>query len=93
MTIHDETKAHALAVAGKILVAMKAFYGCPHYRLTQSVVKLFTGEDVPLRAAARALEEARLRAAFFRRTAYPTIWVRGRPPDGSISQKLIGDVP
>ena len=45
--IHDETKAHALAVAGKVLAAMKAFYGCPHYRLTQNLVKLVTGKDAP----------------------------------------------
>ena len=25
---------------------MKALYGCPRYRLTQSVVKFFTGADV-----------------------------------------------
>ena len=42
----DESKAHALAVAGKTLVAMKAFYGRPRYRLTQSVVRFFTGEGV-----------------------------------------------
>jgi hypothetical protein len=44
--IRDESKAHALAVAGKTLVAMKAFYGRPRYRLTQSVVRFFTGEGV-----------------------------------------------
>lgn len=46
VTIRDEARAQALAVAGKTLVAMKALYGCPRYRLTQSVVKFFTGEDV-----------------------------------------------
>lgn len=46
VTLREESKAHALAVAGKTLVAMKALYGHPRYRLTQSVVKFFTGEDV-----------------------------------------------
>ena len=53
VTIHDETKAHALAVAGKVLAAMKAFYGCPHYRLTRNLAKLSTGvtnKDLPIDA-------------------------------------------
>jgi hypothetical protein len=44
--IHDEDKAHALAVAGKVLVAMEAFYGKPRFVLTGSVVKFFTGANV-----------------------------------------------
>jgi hypothetical protein len=46
VTIHDEQEAHAVAVAGKVLGAMKALYGSPRYKLTQSVVKLFTGVEV-----------------------------------------------
>ena len=42
----EPARGTALAVAGKTLVAMKAFYGRPRYRLTQSVVRFFTGEGV-----------------------------------------------
>ena len=44
--VRDEVEAHALAVAGKTLVAMEAFYGKPRYELTGSVVRFFTGEEV-----------------------------------------------
>jgi hypothetical protein len=46
--IRDVQKAHALAVGGKTLAAMQEFYGKPRLRLTRSVVKVFTGEEVPV---------------------------------------------
>jgi hypothetical protein len=50
VTIPDQAKAHALAVGGKTLVAMKALYDSPRYRLTQALVKLFTGEALSVEA-------------------------------------------
>jgi hypothetical protein len=47
VTIHDEQEAHAVAVAGKVLGVMKSLYDSPRYKLTGSVVKLFTGVQVP----------------------------------------------
>jgi hypothetical protein len=44
--VRDEVEAHALAVAGKTLVAMEAFYGKPRFVLTGSVARFFTGADV-----------------------------------------------
>ena len=73
-TISDERKAHALAVGGKVLAAMKALYGCPRYRLTQALVKLVTGESaVVYRGVARALEAARVKdRIFFAERHFPT---------------------
>jgi hypothetical protein len=46
VTIHDELEAHAVAVSGKVLAAMKALYDSPRYKLTQSVVKFSTDVEV-----------------------------------------------
>ena len=48
VTIRDEFKAHAVAVAAKTLGVVKAFYGVPRLRLVRSLVLLVTGEDVPV---------------------------------------------
>jgi hypothetical protein len=44
--VHDAVESHALAVAGKTLVAMEAFYGKPRFVLNGSLVRFFTGEEV-----------------------------------------------
>ena len=46
MLLRAESEAHALAIAGKVLGAMEAFYDKPRFVLTGSVVQFFAGETV-----------------------------------------------